>query len=297
MIKRGILLVMVVLLVSCCTTKSSQVNWEPKRSGRPNPFHYRDVALRWHEMTIDPAVKKNKYDKDAFKIKQNKVYYIGDKRYSSRLGLDISKHNGSPNWWKLRGWGLDFVILRIGYMGYESGAIMLDERFRKNYKGAKDAGFDIGVYFFSQAINEKEANDEADFVLGELGGRELALPVVYDPESIAWNKKARTKGLGRDVFTRTTKVFCERIKEAGYEPMVYCNMIWQDEMLDMAQLNDYKIWYSDYEPKPQSPYHWDFWQYTDEANIPGAATRKTDLNIWLIPEKKKKSPTPPRVKE
>lgn len=281
MIKRFIFfLVTSITLFSCCTAKTPSLSAPDNNS--PKTLIYKDALRKRHEMIIDSTVPANPYLKKCFKHKKQKAYYIGDSRYSARLGCDISRHDGVLDWEKMRAWGLDFVILRIGYMGYQSGKIILDERFRENYSAAREAGFDIGVYFFSQAINADEANAEADFVLKELASRPLELPVVYDPESITWSDWARTDGEGRDTFTLTTKTFCDRVKAAGYTPMVYSNMIWEDEMLDMSVISDYKVWYADYEKYPQSPYNFEFWQYTCFGVVPGAVTQKMDLDLWLI---------------
>lgn len=283
MIKRIIFfLINSLLLFSCCTSKKTQ--GENSNINLQKPFSYKDALGKKHTMIIDSAVPPNPYIKKCFKHKKQKVYYFGDDRYKARLGCDISRHDGTLDWNKMRNWGLDFVILRIGYMGYQSGKIILDENFNENYESAKSAGFDIGVYFFSQAINKEEANAEADFVLAQLAGRTLDLPVVYDPESITWSDWARTDGEGRDTFTLTTKTFCDKVAAAGYTAMVYANMIWQDEMLDMKEISRYKVWYADYEKYPQSPYDFEFWQYTCFGVVPGAVTQKMDLDIWLIRE-------------
>lgn len=140
----------------------------------------------------------------------------------------------------------------------------------------------MGVYFFAQAINEEEAKEEAEFVLEHIAGYELQLPVVYDPESIL-DDEARTDDVSGEQFTKNTEVFCSMIEEAGYQPMIYSNMLWEAYELNLEYLEGYPIWYADYEPLPQTPYHFDFWQYTNEGSVDGIEGR-TDLNIQLIPK-------------
>ena len=136
-----------------------------------------------------------------------------------------------------------------------------------------------GVYFFAQAINEAEAKVEADFALKSLAGRSLDLPVVYDPESIL-DDVARTDNVSGQQFTANTKVFCETIKAAGYEPMIYANMLWEAFELDLSRLKGYPIWYADYEDKPQTPYDFVIWQYTNEGSVPGVEG-VCDIDIWI----------------
>ena len=108
-----------------------------------------------------------------------------DDRYEIRHGVDVSHHQGEIDWNKVKNAGFDFAFLRIGFRGYgEEGTLNPDKQFNANYSGAKNAGLDVGIYFFAQAVNEKEAVEEADYVLELLGGRKLDLPIVYDPESI-----------------------------------------------------------------------------------------------------------------
>lgn len=143
---------------------------------------------------------------------------------------------------------------------------------------------DVGVYFFSQAVNEKEASQEAEFVLENLQGYELQLPVVYDPESIL-DDEARTDDVTGAQFTKNTIVFCEKIKEAGYQPMIYSNMLWEAFQFDLEQLAAYPIWYADYEPLPQTPYAFDIWQYSNEGIVDGIDSA-VDLDIQLFQGKK-----------
>lgn len=138
----------------------------------------------------------------------------------------------------------------------------------------------MGVYFFSQAVNEEEAKEEADFVLEHLKGKELQMPVVYDPEHIL-EDEARTDGVTGEQFTQNAKVFCKEIEEAGYDAMIYSNMLWEAYELDLKVLEEYPIWYADYELKPQTPYRFEFWQYTNQGAVDGIEG-ETDLNIQLI---------------
>ena len=144
-----------------------------------------------YETEINPNVSSNEYDNGSF-IRDGQILSYEDDGYTSRFGVDVSRHQGAIDWKKAREAGVTFAFIRIGYRGYgKEGTLNLDQRFEENIVNAQKEGIDVGVYFFSQAINEEEAREEAEFVLDALEGYELQLPVVYDPESIL-DAKART---------------------------------------------------------------------------------------------------------
>lgn len=271
-IRWGAMLFLLSLLVSCATVRDAGKGGET--------FRYIDAMEEWHETTLNPDAPRNNYIKECFALQDGKMAYIGDGRYKSRLGCDISRHDGKVDWQAMREWGIEFVMLRIGYRTYQGGVVTADEKFTENYAGARAQGLDVGVYFFSQAITKEEALEEADSVIKWLEGKELQLPVVFDPESISWDE-ARTDGIEGSVFNMTTRTFCERVEAAGYSPMVYSNMIWEADMFDMADISQWPVWYADYEEKPQTPYSFVMWQYTAFGEVPGCTAQKTDLDVLL----------------
>ena len=249
---------------------------------QPEILNFVDVFGEEYQVEINPDVEKHKYDLEKFVHEGDRLSYTDDK-YEYRLGVDVSRHQGWIDWEMVKAAGYEFAIIRVGYRGYgEEGLVCLDEQFDTNIQNAQAAGLDVGVYFFAQAINEEEAKEEAEFVLEHIAGYELQLPVVYDPESIL-DDEARTDDVSGEQFTKNTEVFCSMIEEAGYQPMIYSNMLWEAYELNLEYLEGYPIWYADYEPLPQTPYHFDFWQYTNEGSVDGIEGR-TDLNIQLIPK-------------
>lgn len=240
-----------------------------------------DVFQNPYQVEINPAVKKHSYRKDAFVHNGEKLTYKDTDLWDFRLGVDVSEHQGTIDWQRVRAAGYEFAFIRIGYRGYgETGRLCVDKEFHANIQAAQAAGIDVGVYFFSQAINETEALEEANLVLKNLQGYELQLPVVYDPEHIL-DDIARTDGVSGEQFTANTLVFCEKIRESGYQPMIYSNMLWEAYEFDLEQLANYPIWYADYEPQPQTPYHFDFWQYSNAGQVDGILG-VTDLDIQML---------------
>ena len=240
---------------------------------------FRDVYGEEYQTVIDPEVPSNPYDVSRFVHDGYKLKY-DDEGYDCLLGIDVSHHQGDVDWNSIKEQGYDFAFLRIGFRGYgNEGSLNRDKTFEQNYENARAAGLDVGVYFFAQAINEEEAEEEARYVLNILNGRELELPVVYDPESIL-DDEARTDNVTAEQFTKNTRAFCDAVKNAGYSPMVYSNMLWEAFQLDLAKLSDIPIWYADYEDVPQTPYDFEFWQYSNEGRVSGVSGT-ADLNIRM----------------
>lgn len=239
-----------------------------------------DVFGEEYQTEILRDVPGTDIDKKLYIHEDEKLFYQ-DEKYTSRLGVDVSHHQGHIDWDKVKAAGYDFAFIRLGYRGYgQAGNINLDKRFNENIKNAKAAGLEVGVYFFAQAINEEEAKEEAEFVIKHLEEYELELPVVYDPESIL-DAKARTDDVSGEQFTKNTQVFCSLVEAAGYEPTVYSNMLWEAFEFDMSQVSKYNFWYADYEKEPQTPYRYKYWQYTNIGRVDGISGN-VDLNIELI---------------
>lgn len=256
------------------------------------PYAVYDLEEEWifvdrigneYILLVDAQANLIQYDTWGFYYENGRPHYDGE-GYRARLGVDVSYYQDDIEWERVKKDGMEFAIVRIGYRGYgAAGTLNADTAFEKHMKGARDAGLDVGVYFFAQAINEQEAIEEAEYVLELLKGRELDLPVVYDPETVL-EPGARTAGVSREQFTKNAKAFCDTIEDAGYDSMIYCNMLWQAFELDMSELKDYKIWYADYEPYPQTPYHFDMWQYTYQGSVDGISGN-VDINMQMIKEK------------
>lgn len=245
-----------------------------------------DVYQNHYQTEILPEIPKHNYINDDFRHDGDKLYYENDSNYSSRLGVDVSEHQGNIDWQAVKTAGYDFAIIRIGYRGYgiNSGNLYSDSNFDQNIQNAQAAGLDVGVYIFSQAINETEAQEEADLVLEKLKNYELQLPVVYDPETIR-DDVARTDNVSGEQFTKNTLVFCDAVRKAGYQPMIYSNMLWEAFEFDLTRLTDIPIWYADYEDLPQTPYYFSIWQYTNEGQVNGISG-VTDIDIELTPTNK-----------
>ncbi len=248
----------------------------------PEKLNFVDAYGEHYQIEVDQGVRKHDYNLSCFKNSGNYVVYDGDNRYTYRLGIDVSHHDGDIDWDAVEESGIDFVILRIGYRGYGAeGLLNEDKKFREYINGAHEAGLDVGVYIFSQAVDAEEAREEARLVLNVLDGYHIELPVVFDPESVL-DANARTDYVSGEQFTENAITFCQMIKDAGYQPMIYTNMMWEAFKFDLKKLSEYPIWYADYEQFPQTPYHFEYWQYSNTGKVPGIQDM-VDLDIQLIP--------------
>ncbi|MCM1161172.1 MAG: N-acetylmuramoyl-L-alanine amidase [Roseburia sp.] len=238
-----------------------------------------DIAEGYLRVETLESVPRNQYDFNFLTEENGYKAYKDDKGISAIRGIDASKFQGSIDWQAVKESGMEFAMLRIGIRGYESGEMVLDERFYENLQNAQAAGLRTGVYFFSTAITEEEAVEEAEFVLRALEGYQINMPIVFDTEPIYY-AKARTDDLTPMELTDITIAFCERIKQSGYTPMIYANAKRLTTVLHLEKLVDYELWYADYQEKPLYPYQYKMWQYTEKGTVPGVSGN-VDINLYF----------------
>ncbi len=230
---------------------------------------------------ITDKYARNDYDVEEFYIDDDSdyMYYHTNGQRTSRLAIDVSSFQSDINWTEVKNSGIDVAIVRIGYRGYESGVIMLDDMYNAHMTGAEAAGMELGVYFFTQATSYEEGVEEAQFVLANLGNYNITQPIVIDTELIETGE-ARANGIDSTARTDAILGFCDTIRNAGYTPMIYANRNWYALNIDMSRLGDYALWLAYYSNQPDFPYMYYGWQYTNEAIVPGMEN-PADLNVWF----------------
>ncbi|MDO4566010.1 MAG: glycoside hydrolase family 25 protein [Oscillospiraceae bacterium] len=245
----------------------------------PEYMVYTDLSGEIVYRELDPALALNSIDRDGFSAVEGtsfKTYTMPDGS-EALAGIDVSVFQGDIDWAAVRAAGIDFAIIRAGLRGYESGTVFEDENLETNLKGATEAGMPIGVYFYSQAATEAEAVEEAEFVLERIEGYEISWPVVFDMEEVN-SSTSRTLALSAAQKTDIAIAFCERVKQAGYTPMIYGNMRWFAENMELDRLEDYDKWFAQYFSRPHYPYEYTIWQYTHTGAVDGISGN-VDLNI------------------
>ena len=224
--------------------------------------------------TIPP--ERNPYDK--FDFQYNRHNYLLLQNVKSYAGVDVSAFQGKVDWKKVKQSGIDFAIIRLGYRGYESGKLVEDEYAKTNLKNAKEAGLKIGAYFFSQALNIKETDQEIQFMLKILGDTKLDMPIVLDWEIPA--NTARTRNMDARTLTDIQRHFCGIMRDKGYQPMIYFNWHQSEHLYVLHELEDYPFWLALYQDRMTYPWKVEMWQYTDKGKVPGIAGN-VDLNVYM----------------
>lgn len=221
--------------------------------------------------------------------------------YTPREGIDVSRHQGYIDWNKVKGSGITFAFVRVGYRGLD-GQLYEDDKFRDNLAGATAAGIKVGAYIYSEATSQAEAIEEANFVIGRVYNYKITLPIVIDYEYCGGDRADRCRllhsGQSKSERTAVCAAFCNRVKELGYTPCVYANKNTLQTQIDGAALaNSYKIWVAQYyyQPNKTEQYHsfmhdknsnydgvYDFWQFSSQGQtVAGISSKYVDCDYWF----------------
>ena len=228
------------------------------------------------EETEDP-LPPNDYAPDGFDERNGFKIYSSD-GIIGVPGIDVSAYQPDIDWAEVKASGIEFAMIRVGYRGYGSGRLDLDDCFLKHMQGALDAGLDVGVYFFSQALTPEEAVEEAEYVLTWIEGYDITCPVVFDWEEV--DAPARTDDMNMVMLTSCAEAFCKTVEEAGYEAAVYFNQAYGYQQFNLVSLREYQFWLAEYADVPTFAYDFQMWQYTNEGTVPGI-NGPVDLNIYF----------------
>lgn len=225
----------------------------------------------------------NSYKTENFYIDDGFMAYHDDEGNKiSHLGVDLSYHQENVNWDELSESGIEFVMLRCGYRGYSEGGLVKDEKFDEYARACNERDIPLGVYFFTQAVSVEEAEREAEFTLELIKDYKISYPVAIDTEYVS-DSEARTnlEEIDEDLRSRMCIAFCEKIKEAGYYPMIYASENWIRRELDFEALQEYDFWAPQYLEENDFMYDFTIWQYTERGFIKGV-DEQVDLDISMV---------------
>lgn len=239
-----------------------------------------DGAGKEEWVLISPYLPKHEYDFTRLVCQSDRMKYYENGKQISYAGVDVSKLQDYIDFVKVKKAGINFVMIRVGARGYGTGQLIVDDYFSENIKRATDAGLDVGVYFYSQAITEEEAIEEANLVLENLGEYEISYPVAYDMELVP-NDSSRIDGLSKSERTKITKTFLDTIEKAGHKTVIYGNKEWLIKKIDMSKLTAYDVWLAQEADIPDYPYKFTMWQYSTQGSVDGIAG-PVNLNISFI---------------
>ena len=219
-------------------------------------------------------------------------------------GIDVAKWQSVIDWKLVKDAGIEFAMIRIGYRTLDKGIIVEDPYAKYNLQQATKHDIPIGVYFFSTAINEKEAKEEADWVADFIGPYPITYPVAYNCEGFT-DPNNRQYGMTKEARSDVAIAFLDHINNSGYTPMFYAaknemeqNSQWNTDILSQR----YKIWVAQYpdniKDNMKSSYtgKYDMWQYTSKGQVPGIE-QAVDLDIAYFSYKEIAKPKDPRTEE
>jgi len=251
---------------------------DPSEDGNHTLVTYPDGSEEW--VKINQKLPKNEYDFTKLVCQSNLMkYYVNGKKVSY-VGVDISDEQDYVDFSKVKKAGIDYVMLRVGARGYSTGELILDDYFLDNIKRASNAGLDIGVYFYSQAITVEEAEEEAEMVMEYLEGYEVDYPIAFHMELIG-NTSARTDALTKDEKTEIALAFLQKVESRGYNSILYGNKQWLLTEIDISKVMGYDIWLSQVEDIPDYPYNFAMWQYDYEGTVAGIAGH-VNMNVSFV---------------
>jgi len=233
---------------------------------------------QYYFLPLSEDLAKNTYADENFIMAENGlVTYEEEGAVLSKKGIDVSKYQGEIDWEAVKNDGVEYAIIRVGIRGYSEGAIMPDDFFEQNIKGAIENDIPVGVYFFTQAVNEEEALEEAQFVIEKIQGYDLTYPVFLDIEDVK-KENCRTNSLTPAERTANAKVFLEAVAQAGYTPALYGNMKSFLLMLDLTAFEQYDKWFAGYTLPIYYPYEYKMLQYSEKGRVAGI-DGQVDVNI------------------
>ncbi|WP_458458830.1 GH25 family lysozyme [Pseudobutyrivibrio sp.] len=206
---------------------------------------------------------------------------------SITYGIDVSKFQGTIDWTQVASTGINFAMVRVGYRDSATGEIKADTNAKYNMQEAEKNGIKVGAYFFSTAVNNTEAVEEADWVANYISKYAITYPVGYNCEGFE-NSKSRQYNLTKDDRSKVAMAFLNEVYNKGYTPIFYAS---KNEMANDTKWNTstigskYKIWMAWYNQDtsnvangPSAGFKYDMWQYSNQGDVPGIKG-KVDVNI------------------
>lgn len=232
------------------------------------------------EETMEPTIppELNPYGRLDFQYDRHNYLYC--LRQDSWPGVDVSAFQGEIDWEQVAASGIKFAMIRLGYRGYgKAGRMVADEYAQANLQGAKDAGLQVGAYFFSQALSIEEVDEEIEFFMEILGDFPLDMPIILDWEQINV-EGSRSLQMDARTLTDIQLYFCKTMTEMGYRPMIYFNWYQSTRLMYLHELEEYPFWLALYQDRMTYPYRVEMWQYTDKGRVPGI-DGDVDINVYM----------------
>ena len=209
-------------------------------------------------------------------------YFDSEGAVSSKCGIDVSKYQGTIDWKKVKADGIDFVFVRAGYRGYETGKIVIDTKFVENVKGAHDAGLEVGVYFFSQAINAAEGKAEAEWTLNAVQDFPYIQYLAIDTENATGTPgQGRADNISKEARTDAMEAFCREVESKGKKSMIYASQSWFENKLILSRLTMAEKWVARWASSITWSQPFSVWQSCSDGKVNGISGN-VDRNAWKM---------------
>mgnify|MGYP000845170504 FL=1 len=214
------------------------------------------------------------YDEHGEKVSGAQVIqgirYVFDEdgKLISQAGVDVSSKSGTIDWKKVKESGISFALIRCGYRGASTGELFEDAACTANVADARAAGLSVGLYFYSQAVTEEEATEEAEFIVQAARTCHVTAPLVLTG-GYTVDLAGRAEGVSPEERTTFTKAFCRKVHEDGMMPMIGGEAGWLSSSLDMTALTQEQIWVAQENSSVTWSGTYQIWQYTAQGSIDG----------------------------
>ncbi len=276
------LLVAVIVGVSAVTlaqgprTSSVEMISRTGSQAEVNDYYDGNTTIPYYDIAL------NSYSLDDFVEENSVVEYTGADSY---VGVSVNEKKGDIDWVQVKNSGVDFAMIRVGLREKMKGRIKADANFVQNITGATEAGLQVGVYFYSKAATDAEADEEAKYVLEQIREYSVKYPIAfyweYDlKEDGSQDERSRVVGCNGEQVTGFINTFCGKMKTAGYDTCYYATKTMAYNRLNLSRLTNYDLWYAEYRPKPSFYYDFKMWQYTETGTVPGIS-QEVPINIAL----------------
>lgn len=180
----------------------------------------------------------------------------------SKKGIDVSEWQGDIDFNAVKASGIEFVIIRAGY-----GIGCKDKWFEQNYRKAKTAGLDVGVYWYSYANSGFEAAEEAQSLMNMLSGKSFEYPVYFDLEEKSQLNR------GRAFCDSLITSFCNKLEACGYYAGFYTSLSTANNLVSSHVRNRYALWIAQWNTHCDYQGSYGLWQYSSSGSVPGVAGR------------------------
>ena len=227
---------------------------------------------------------------NSFRYSNGEAKDVGDANYAARAttnsgwpndsraiskGIDVSYHNGTIDWKRVKQSEVEYAIIRCGYGTNDKSQD--DKKWEENVKGCTDNNIPYGVYLYSYADTVEKASSEADHAIRLLQGKKFKYPVYYDLEEDAIRKK-----LSKTEIANIAKTFCNKLSAKGYTVGIYANKDWFTNYLTDSCFNNWTKWVAQYNTVCNYQGKYDMWQCSSTGRVPGISGN-VDLNYSYSP--------------